>query len=446
MKTFRIFLCAAMAAAISSACTKEDVKAVPEEPAADSRVEMTFTASLEGGADTKTQLGAEADGKMPVLWQATDKLGVWDGTSLNEFSIPSSVTDFTGSVDFTGTAEEGQDMYYAVYPYSADYEFAMGTSNMEVTGAVIPTEQKAVKGSYDPSAAISVAYSAEKEFAMRNVTTLVKIAISSSDIKSVTVTASDGQYLAGKSKLVIKEYPAVYAQSDRTDYVTLTSETAMKPGDYYIAMIPRTLEGLSVKYTKTDGSIATVSTKKTVELARASILPLNIDDSKLTFVVPEEPEPEPETLTLTVDFANQPFNANIPSSATVTGETGDTYTLSQDGKDYEFIIINTQNGYRYASSSDVYFLELNRSKAGDGHIELPAVENMKLISVDVTTTNNKKFSIGTATDAETQAAGVTINATTKTLTLSAPEVNTNYYLWATASNSRIAKLVLTYTE
>lgn len=445
-----------MAAAISSACTKEDVKAVPEEPAADSRVEMTFTASLEGGADTKTQLGAEADGKMPVLWQATDKLGVWDGTELNEFSIPSSVTDFTGPVDFTGIAEEGQDMYYAVYPYSADYEFVAEEGKTPYfTGVKIPAEQIATKGSYDPAAAASVACAADKAFYMKNAISLAKITLKTSDIKSVTITASDADsdgkaYLAATCKVVVQDAPATYAQVDQSHSVTLKSSSeslAIEPGEYYIAMIPRTLaSGVTVTYTNMEGQTAVKSTTKEVKFERASILPLNIDDSKLTFVAPEEPEPEPETLTLTVDFANQPFNANIPSSATVTGETGDTYTLSQDGKDYEFTIINTQNGYRYASSSDVYFLELNRSTAGDGHIELPAVENMKLISVDVTTTNNKKFSIGTATDAETQAAGVTINATTKTLTLSAPEVNTNYYLWTTASNSRIAKLVLTYTE
>lgn len=445
MKTFRIFLCAAMAAAISSACTKEDVKAVPEEPAADSRVEMTFTASLEGGADTKTQLGAEADGKMPVLWQATDKLGVWDGTSLNEFSIPSSVTDFTGSVDFTGTAEDGQDMYYAVYPYSAEYEFVMGTSNMEVTGAVIPTEQKAVKGSYDPSAAVSVAYSAEKEFAMRNVTTLVKIAISSSDIKSVTVTASDGQYLAGKSKLVIKEYPAVYAQSDRTDYVTLTSETAMEPGDYYIAMIPRTLEGLSVKYTKTDGSIATVSTKKTVELARASILPLNIDDSKLTFVAPEEPEPG--TLELTIDFSAQPFTTDLPagSSNAVTDEAK-TYTFEYNEASYEFILYS-KNGFFY-NASDGY-LRMNSSASGKGYIKLPAVADKKLISVIAYVVSDKTMYVSsTATNSGDISADQQMDETTKAKTFSLAEtsVNKSYYLYAGAKNTSITKLVLTYTE
>ena len=370
MKTFKIFLLAAVAAAFASSCETVDVTA---EPSSD-KVQMTFTVSADESADTKTFLTSNGQS---VRWKKTDKLAVWDGTDVCMFSVPSTVEDFTGAVDFTGQAADGQEAYYALYPYAAEgLAFTTGEGDPYVTGVTFPAVQTATKGSYDPMAAVSVAVSADKTFEMRNAVALAKVSIKSADIKSVQITAADNEtnakaYLAGVAKVVIKEYPAVYAQLSQSKSVTLTSENAMEPGDYYIAMIPRELAGLSVTYTKTDGSVATVSSAATVNFRRATITDLGIDDSSLTFTKEEEPV-EPKTLTLTIDFTvgrDKVFTGYIPNQNTSEKE----FTFKQDDKEYKFNISSSMS-FKYTDSS----LMLNVTGDSVGSISLPAILDMKL--------------------------------------------------------------------
>ena len=141
-------------------------------------------------------------------------------------------------------------------------------------------------------------------------------------------------------------------------------------------MIPRTLAGLSVTYTKTDGTVATVSSAATVEFKRATITPLGIDDSKLTFIKEEEPE-EPETLTLTIDFTvgrDKVFTGYIPNIGTSEKE----FTFKQDDKEYKFNISSTKY-FKYTDSS----LMLNVTGDSDGSISLPAILDMKLSTVKI---------------------------------------------------------------
>ena len=64
MKTFKIFLLAAVAAAFASSCETVDVTA---EPSSD-KVQMTFTVSDDESADTKTFLASNGQS---VRWKKT---------------------------------------------------------------------------------------------------------------------------------------------------------------------------------------------------------------------------------------------------------------------------------------------------------------------------------------------------------------------------------------
>lgn len=450
MKTFKIFLLAAVAAAFASSCETVDVTA---EPSSD-KVQMTFTVSADESADTKTFLTSNGQS---VRWKKTDKLAVWDGTDVCMFSVPSTVEDFSGAVDFTGQAADGQEAYYALYPYAAEgLAFTTGEEDY-VTGVTFPAVQTATKESYDPMAAVSVAVSADKTFEMRNAVALAKVSIKSADIKSVQITAADNEtnakaYLAGVAKVVIKEYPAVYAQSSQSKSVTLTSETAMEPGDYYIAMIPRELAGLSVTYTKIDGSVATVSSVATVNFKRATITDLGIDDSSLTFTKEEEPV-EPKTLTLTIDFTvgrDKVFTGYIPNQNTSEKE----FTFKQDDKEYKFNISSSKS-FKYTDSS----LMLNVTGDSDGSISLPAILDMKLSTVKIECAEvTDKTPIYIYSDKGlngTKMEAVNMNADTsaKTLTLSdnteegtIPQLNTSYYFAVKAKAFKLKKLIITYTE
>lgn len=451
MKTLKIFILAAFAAAFTSACQTVDVTPQPSSE----KVLMTFSVAADNSDETRTFLASNGQS---VGWKNTDELAVWDGTDICRFSIPETVEDFSGAVDFTGHAADGQEAYYALYPYAAEgLTFTTGDGDPYVTGVTFPEVQTATKGSYDPKAVVSVAVSEDKNFEMRNTVALAKVTINSADIKSVQITAAENEenkkaYLAAVSKVMIKEYPAVYAQSSQSKSVTLTSETAMEPGDYYIAMIPRTLAGLSVTYTKTDESVATVSSATTVEFKRATITDLGIDDSALTFTKEEEPV-EPQILTLTVDFTvgrDNVFTGYIPKSN--TSEQG--FTFIQDGEEYPFNISSSQN-FKYTDSS----LMLNVGGTSDGSISLPAISGMKLSTVRIecaeVTAKTPIYVYSEKGLAGTKMEGVNMNAntSTKTLTLSdnteegtIPQLNTSYYFAVKAKAFKLKKLIITYTE
>lgn len=458
MKTLKIFILAAFAAAFTSACQTVDVTPEPSSE----KVLMTFSVTADNSDETRTFLASNGQS---VRWKNTDELAVWDGTQVCKFSIPETVKDFSGAVDFTGHARDGQEAYYALYPYAAEgLTFTTSDGDPYVTGVTFPEVQTATKGSYDPKAVVSVAVSEDKNFEMRNTVALAKVTINSDYIKSVQITAADNEtnakaYLAAVSKVMIKEYPAVYAQSSQSKSVTLTSETAMEPGDYYIAMIPRTLEGLSVTYTKTDGSVATVSSATTVEFKRATITPLGIDDSKLTFIKEEEPETpaepvEPETLTLTIDCANgQPFTQNIATSNSNYEKTEGTWILEQDGVEYPFVIDCGTKGYRFVSNS----IRLNEGGSTKGSIKTPAIESMKLVSVYVNVTNGpsadgKEVYVSAVNNSsyDTNYLGMQAfaknpdNVNEKTFNLTGTAANKSYYIIAKHNKTQIAKLVLTY--
>ena len=453
MKTLKIFILAAFAAAFTSACQTVDVTPEPSSE----KVLMTFSVAADNSDETRTFLASNGQS---VRWKNTDELAVWDGTQVCKFSIPETVEDFSGAVDFTGHAVDGQEAYYALYPYAAEgltFTTGDGDGDPYVTGVTFPEVQTATKGSYDPKAVVSVAVSEDKNFEMRNTVALAKVTINSADIKSVQITAAENEknkkaYLAAVSKVVIKGYPAVYAQSSQSKSVTLTSETAMEPGDYYIAMIPRTLVGLSVTYTKTDGSVATVSSAATVNFGRATITDLGIDDSSLTFTKEEEPV-EPKTLTLTIDFTvgrDKVFTGYIPNQNTSEKE----FTFKQDDKEYKFNISSSKS-FKYTDSS----LMLNVTGDSNGSISLPAILDMKLSTVKIECAKLTEktpiyiYSEKGLTGTKMEAVNMSADTSAKTLTLSdnteegtIPQLNTSYYFAVEAKAFKLKKLIITYTE
>ena len=342
-------------------------------PSEENLVELTLTV----GADTKTQLGGEKN--TSIIWQENDKLIVFDGTANREFAIKDFEPGKNSAV-FTGLALPAEK-YYVVHSTAEGSEpkFTLDEGDPYVTGILVSNVQKAVKGSYDPAAFASVGIAEVKEgetvlsVQMRNTCSLVKVSLKSSDIKTIEISTTDAaKYLTAKCKCTIKEYPAMAAQSDRYLSAVLDSESAMEPGDYYIAILPRKeLTNLKVTYTKADGSTASVTATGTFNFDRSSIVPLGIDDSALEF----RNENEPEELVLTVDFTvgrDKVFTGYIPN--TNTSDRG--FTFIQDGVEYPFNISSSAN-FKYTDSS----LMLNVGGSSNGSVSLPAVEGMKISTV-----------------------------------------------------------------
>ena len=425
-------------------------------PSEENLVELTLTV----GADTKTQLGGENN--RSIIWQENDKLIVFDGTANREFEIKDFEPGKNSAV-FTGLALPAEK-YYVVHSTAEGSEpvFTVPeTGDPYVTGILVANVQKAVKGSYDPAAFASVGIAEVKEgetdlsVQMRNTCSLVKVSLKSSGIKTIEISTTDeGKYLTAKCKCTIKEYPAMAAQSDRYLSAVLDSESAMEPGDYYIAILPRELTNLTVTYTKEDGSTASVTAEGKFNFTRSSIVPLGINDSALEFSNENEPEEPvvPEELVLTVDFTvgrDKVFTGYIPNSNTPDQD----FTFIQDGVEYPFNISSSAN-FKYTDSS----LMLNVGGSSNGSVSLPAVEGMKISTVYIEcaqVSNNTPiyvYSQKAMDGIKLEGVNIAAEGARKTLDLSdntgdtTPQANTEYYFAVKAKAFKLKKLVITYNK
>lgn len=425
-------------------------------PSEENLVELTLTV----GADTKTQLGGENN--TSIIWQENDKLIVFDGTANREFVIKDFEPGKNSAV-FTGLALPAEK-YYVVHSTAEGSEPVFTVpeeGDPYVTGILVANVQKAVKGSYDPTAFASVGIAEVKEgetvlsVQMRNTCSLVKVSLKSSDIKTIEISTTDEKkYLTAKCKYTFKEYPGIAAQSDQYLSAVLDSESAMEPGDYYIAILPRELTNLTVKYTKTDGSTASVTATGTFNFKRSSIVPLGIDDSALEF--PNENEPEepvvPEELVLTVDFTvgrDKVFTGYIPN----TNTSDKDFTFIQDGVEYPFNISSSAN-FKYTDSS----LMLNVNGSSNGSVSLPAVEGMKIstVYIECAQVTDKTpiyvYSQKAMDGIKLEGINIASGDYKKTLTLSdnegdlVPQPNTTYYFAVKAKAFKLKKLVITYNK
>ena len=425
-------------------------------PSEENLVELTLTV----GADTKTQLGGENN--RSIIWQENDKRIVFDGTANREFAIKDFEPGKNSAV-FTGLAFPAEK-YYVVHSTAEGSEPVFTVpeeGDPYVTGILVANVQKAVKGSYDPAAFASVGIAEVKEgetdlsVQMRNTCSLVKVSLKSSDIKTVEISTTDEKkYLTAKCRYTFKEYPAIAAQSDQYLSAVLDSESAMEPGDYYIAILPRELTNLTVTYTKADGSTASVTAKGEFNFKRSSIEPLGIDDSALEFTNENEPEEPvvPEELVLTVDFTvgrEKVFTGYIPNSNTPDKD----FTFIQDGVEYPFNISSSAN-FKYTESS----LMLNISNESDGSVSLPAVKGMTISTVYIECAEVSKqtpiyvYSEKALGGTKLEGVNITSGNTKKTLNLSdnegdlVPQPNTTYYFAVKAKAFKLKKLVITYNK
>ena len=251
-------------------CIKEDM------PQQDGMV--TFSAVYNDVPATRTVL----EGMKPY-WTPSDKISVYDGKN-NEFVNTGSAN--SASTKFKGTLTgQGRNYYLAVYPYNADLTFSFLSKT--VYGLVIPTEQTAVAGSYDPAAAPAIAYTLDFNLSFKNMCSLVKFKVISDGVTSVTIKANAGENLAGK-------FNATWADSPRTT-VTAGEKTVTLKGDfkkgetYYISTLPMVLtEGMEVVL---NGNVVTMKETYQIDLARSGMvnlgsLSLNPGESQL----PENPD------------------------------------------------------------------------------------------------------------------------------------------------------------
>ena len=163
-----------------------------------------------------------------------------DGDAINIFDSRLSNRFEYASGNFSGSAMPSA-AYYALYPYDEDAVLENGVIRTE-----IPTVQDGKLGDLT-----AVGYSDGPEIAMKNVTGILKFTLDEDNVTKVTITAADGQTLAGAVDIAWNGgTPAVTAAEGASSSVAVGDGTAvLEKGVYYVNVLPADLSEYTLTFT-----------------------------------------------------------------------------------------------------------------------------------------------------------------------------------------------------
>lgn len=295
---------------------------------------VVLTASVDG-AETRTVL----DGNLS-LWSGEESIQVIGKSGNYKFRTVASTPSRTADFSYDGAFNESEVM--AVYPAgSSNYKADLTAKT--VSGVSVPAEQTAVAGSYDPMAAVAVAYSDDKSLAFKNVTALLKFKLASSDVNNVTFWAGDGKgsgmVVSGKGTVDYNDgEPVLTGAGER--YVALNAPdngTLVKGKTYYIAVLPGTYPEINIEFNK----VLVKSSSKSVTLKRNVIYDLGTISAEGFYTDPEDPDAdEPVTIyykpsssdplyAQTGDLYAHIWIPNLPDCGSEWGDNSERYKLKK---------------------------------------------------------------------------------------------------------------------
>ena len=253
-------------------CTKD----VSNQPAPEKeQVAMSFEATI--GTPTKVEIASsETAGSVTthrLNWSVGDKIKVYSKYSdshgiefTTDISSPSATASFEGTI-------EAADAYYAFYPGSVSAQWVDYNSFFSVN---LPENQK-------PSGVSSVYAIAKADgssLQFKHATGFVKFTIPdeyTDRIAKVTFSGNDSEKLAGWLQLD----PNNTANNNFNEGYTTYSEISLSPstggtftaGTYYLMSFPATFEnGITMRFTDAEGSVATKTSSNTTEIKAGGIL------------------------------------------------------------------------------------------------------------------------------------------------------------------------------
>lgn len=265
MKT-RNLLLMAVAAMASAACMEKETEVTPagnEEIICEADA---ITAFCENEPDVRTSLSEGA-----VLWHNGDAIAVWNGTKAVEYVTDAQ--DGSASADFTtsDTGFEQVEDYLALYPYSDAAEFSAGKVK-----TVIPDVQTPVAGGFAKGTNVTVASGSADALEFRNVCGYVKFTVPEgmTDLTKVELSANSGESLAGEVEIAISSEPSAVVVEGNGKSSVVMEGTFEAGKSYYLAVLPKTLEGgFTMTLTRTEGT-TTMNTTKAFTVTRSKAKPI----------------------------------------------------------------------------------------------------------------------------------------------------------------------------
>ncbi len=240
--------------------------------------EVAFVACADGGNETRTVM-VNGESGYKSMWFGEEWIQIVGRNGNYWFESHNEGLASTTTFTYSGTFNESE--VFAVYPAgSSDYAADFGS--MTVSNVTIPSKQSAVAGSYDPMAAVAVAYTTDRTMQFRNVCAILKFTMGTAGVKNVTLwgDVADGTGISGTGKLHYNDGKPV-VEGMGNNYVSMNGDF-VKGETYYMAIAPVVFEnGFTVEFSN-DGDYnkyKVKSTAKRAEFKRSTVYNLGtIDD------------------------------------------------------------------------------------------------------------------------------------------------------------------------
>lgn len=287
MKLFRHILLAAVAVAAIS-CSEEISPEVDRHPE-NNLIPMTFTAV----ADSETKVAYDGQN---TFWQENDEIMVIAENGVSAVFTVDKIND--NIAIFKGELIES-DTYYAVYPASAYLENNLSEKKIY---AKVPNKQKAVAGSFDKDAFLSIASNGGKgnKLQFKNSCTVIGFQLAEpAGVKSVRFTANGQTNIAGNGVISTENIPIhswdnTYSDRSSFDMITLEAPDGgfQSNTDYFLTIrAGRCPSGVKVYVEYNDGVKSRTSTNPlfgSTENYRSHMRHLGKFDTELTDMTPYE--------------------------------------------------------------------------------------------------------------------------------------------------------------
>lgn len=277
MKHFKTYLLCLGLALTTASCSQDDFDNT--EATSEKLVNMSFIAGSSQPV-TRTILGTDGS---TVTWQTNDQIGIGYKTADKQKTYPFKTPTTGSDVRFWGQAADQQNPYFMIYPYQENAKIAVKSNTQAEYQYDFPKAQKAVAGSFDPKANVSVGIIPQrgKPFIAYNVGGLLRFTIKgTSNVKQVKLLSIGQENLAGNLKSTItfandgKISAAQNQFSAASPVVNLTAESGSleenKP--YYIALPEQRLsQGLTLIFVLQNGKAILKKVKQEVNIQSAQV-------------------------------------------------------------------------------------------------------------------------------------------------------------------------------
>ena len=299
MKHFKTYLLCLGLALTTASCSQDDFDST--EATSEKLVDMSFIAGSSQPV-TRTVLGTDGS---TVTWQTNDQIGIGYKTARYQKTYPFKTPTTGSDVRFWGQADDQPNPYFMMYPYQENAKIAVKSNSQAEYQYDFPKNQKAVAGSFDPKANVSVGIIPQrgKPFIAYNVGGLLCFTIKgTSDVKQVKLLAVGQENLAGTINSTItfandgKISAAKNEFSAASPVVNLTAESGSleENKSYYIALPEQKLsQGLTLVFIMQDGKAILKKVKQEINIQRAQVYNLGemtLDPTKAKdFILKNQP-------------------------------------------------------------------------------------------------------------------------------------------------------------